>query len=762
MSIPETFHPNSQRLILSLALIAWLPFTVWSQAGGACGLSAARLAEIFAAGDVAPILALEPDKLADSGSYGPAAQYYLALWLDDRVQDDQNAALAASPRIAALYRIAYDRGEGALRREAALKLIGFLAGTKQWEGLESFVSEYEHHDKPEWRSERPRLDALDALGKTDEEGALVRSLAANYPAEAAKDAAALDYYAASAALRSGAKSSAWTRAFRSILLEKPWTEYSSRAYALLGSGKALAGRFTEAEEEAAAMRDAVWRKDYGAAYTAAKSAGSAVLSRSASRSMIADCGKAFLYSGMAKEGIPLFAALGEKSQGAVAWTALFYHARFERSLEKWDRAESLFSRAQATAAPGAGGQADKDSAAWYAADSGYRASLAAAAKLDGADAKATGEKEARQRLLTRLILASASWQAPEPFAELALGLFHDALKARDWALVASMAESLGPKLPGDAGSRLRYVAIRAYELGLGGSGGEDAADRFALLAGDKSASAYYRILAAWRAGVDLNLAAPDLVAATTSAREPAPICEEATLLAGMARFGLGELALSEVRRRETELDDESIRSLAALLSGLGRPDTALRLELELSNRPGFIASRMDFELSYPRPYLLELRDFQLGGKLPEELAYGLVRSESAFRVDAVSTAGAVGLSQLMPSTAAGQAKALGIARYDLKKPKDNLEIGLEYFACLLDRAGGKPLRAMMAYNAGYGRLKTWIAESGDLPDDLLVEAIGIEETRSYCRNIVQSTAMYGELYYGKGKAEIVKYLVEGE
>jgi len=771
MSIPETFHLNGNRLILSLVLLAWLPILAYGQEGGAFGLSAARLAEIFAAGDAAPILALEADKLAESGSYGPAAQYYLALWLDDRISDDPNATHAASPCIAALYRIAYVRGEGALRREAALKLIGFLASAKQWEGLESFVSEYERNDKPEWRSERPLLDALDALGKADEEGALVRSLAANYPAEAAKDAAALDYYAAAAALRSGAKSSAWAHAFRSILLERPWTEYSSRAYALLGSEIKLADRFTEAEEDAAAMRDAVWRKDYGAAYTAVKSAGSAVLSRSASRYMIADCGKAFLYSGMAKEGIPLFAALGEKSQGAVAWTALFYRARFERSLEEWDKAEVFFSRAQATATPRTGSQADEDSAAWYAADSGYRGSLAAAARLDGADAKAAAEKEARQKFLKRLVFASASWQAPELFTELALGLFRDALKARDWALVASMAESLGPKLPSDAGSRLRYVAIRAYELGLGDSGGEEmdekarsdrAAGRFALLAGDASASAYYRILAAWRAVVDLSLAAPDLAAAAASAREPAPICEEATLLEGMARFGLVDLALAEARARKAELDDESMRSLAALFSALGRPDDALKLELELSARPSFSGSRMDFELAYPRPYLLELRDLKLGEKLPEELAYGLVRSESAFRVDAVSAAGAVGLSQLMPSTAAGQAKALGMAAYDLKKPKDNLAIGLDYFVFLLDRAGGKPLRAMMAYNAGYGRLKTWIAESGDLPDDLLLEAIGIEETRGYCRNIVQSTAMYGELYYGKGKAKIVKYLVEGK
>jgi soluble lytic murein transglycosylase len=773
MSIPETFHFNGNRLILGLALLAWLPFSVWSQTGGAFGLSAARLAEIFGSGDVAPILALDTAKLDDSGSFGPASQYYLALWLDDRISEDPNADLApaAITRIAALYRIAYDRGEGFLRKEAALKLIDFLAATKQWESLESFAAEYGRGNKREWRSERPRLEALDAQGKADQEGELVRALITDYPAEAAKDAAALDYFAAAAGLKSGlnSKNAAWAKAFRIIILGKPWGEWSSRSYALLGSESALAGRFTEAEAHAAAMRDAVWRRDYGAAYAAAKLALPTVLSRSASRYMVADCGKAFLYAGMAKEGIPLFAEFGEKSKGAVAWTALFYRARFERSLEEWDKAEALFSRAQATA-PKTDAQADEDSAAWYAADSSYRGSLAVAAKLDGAQVKASAEKEARQKLLKRLILAASSWQEAEPFADLALGLFRDALRSRDWALVASMAESLGPKLPSDTESRLRYVQTRAYELGLLGSGGEGidekarsdrAAERFALLAEDKSASAYYRILAAWRAGVNLSLAAPDLDAAAASAREPAPICEEATLLAGMARFGLVDLALAEARGHKAELDDESLRSLAALFSALGRPDDALRFELELSNRPDFVASRMDFELSYPRPYLLELRDLKIGEKLPEELAYGLVRSESAFRVDAVSAAGAVGLSQLMPGTAMSQAKALGMERYDLKNPKDNLAIGLGYFSSLLDRAGGKPLRAMMAYNAGYGRLKAWITESGDLPDDLLLEAIGIEETRGYCRNIVQSTAMYGELYYGKGKAEIVKYLMEG-
>jgi soluble lytic murein transglycosylase len=210
------------------------------------------------------------------------------------------------------------------------------------------------------------------------------------------------------------------------------------------------------------------------------------------------------------------------------------------------------------------------------------------------------------------------------------------------------------------------------------------------------------------------------------------------------------------------LGDEGLRSLAALFASLGRPDCALRLELELGYRPLAMLKTSDCELLYPRPYLEEIRAIEFKEPLPEEIAFGLLRSESVFRVDVVSSAGAIGLSQLMPATAADRARILGLKSYDLKDPKDNLAIGLSHYASLVDKTGGRPLRAMMAYNAGWGRIKLWITESGDLPDDLMVEALGIEETRQYCRNILQATVIYGQLYYGKGIGETVKYLVEGK
>jgi len=68
---------------------------------------------------------------------------------------------------------------------------------------------------------------------------------------------------------------------------------------------------------------------------------------------------------------------------------------------------------------------------------------------------------------------------------------------------------------------------------------------------------------------------------------------------------------------------------------------------------------------------------------------------------------------------------------------------------------------MMAYNAGRGRLRRWKAESGDLPDDLLLEAVDIAETRQYGRNILAAAAAYGQLYYGIAPAETARYAIEG-
>lgn len=85
--------------------------------------------------------------------------------------------------------------------------------------------------------------------------------------------------------------------------------------------------------------------------------------------------------------------------------------------------------------------------------------------------------------------------------------------------------------------------------------------------------------------------------------------------------------------------------------------------------------------------------------VPVELLEALVWTESGFRPDAVSSAGAIGLTQLMPGTAAG----LGVDPHD---PTQNLVGGARYLRQQLDRFGDVGL-ALAAYNAGPGRVEQY-------------------------------------------------------
>jgi len=766
---PEAAIRRATRALLALTLLLLSGALAYCQEGGAFGMGAADLARLLAGKDASLVLALDEAALGDTGPYGPAAYYYLGRWIDSR-----GLGSSASPDIEArtrlLYRMAFDGAAGIARSEAGLALIARLASAGLWQELLSFSSEYAASIGPAWGAERPRLDALDALGRNVEAKALIARLASAYPDEASRDADAFAYCGAAADMRAGGK--AWARTFRRLLLQRPGSEWTARAYALLSTEPRIRSLFSPGEIHALAMRDAVSRKDYGLAYREALLGSFASMGRSSSQAMIADTGKAFLYSASLKEGEGLFAAVG--------WTARFYKARFAMALDRPEEAAALFKKASDDAPT----RADADAALWYAAECGYRAALEAAGAAsptgatlpssagDSVPAKAEAESAARETALDGLVEASTRWRDPATFSDLVSGLFRDALRARDWRLIEAMAERLAGKLAPDEAAPVAYAAARAYELGLEmgadpKSGAEAearaaaAAVRFAAIADARSAPLHYRALAAWRAGIEPSFVIPDSSPPYGTAGPPDEVGEAETFVSGMAAFGLSDLALSEARSILPLLSDEALRRLAALFSWLGRPDCGLRLASEMATRPGYEPRRSDYELLYPRPYLDEIRSLRLQSIVPERLALGLVRSESLFRPDAVSLAGAVGLSQLMPSTAADQAKAIGLSTYDLASPKDNLAIGLSHFASLLRKAEGRPLRAIMAYNAGWGRLATWSAESGDLPDDLMIEALGIRETRQYCRNILQATVMYGELYYGLTVGETVGELVEG-
>ena len=117
------------------------------------------------------------------------------------------------------------------------------------------------------------------------------------------------------------------------------------------------------------------------------------------------------------------------------------------------------------------------------------------------------------------------------------------------------------------------------------------------------------------------------------------------------------------------------------------------------------------------------------------LAFGLVRTESSFRRTAVSWAGAVGYTQLMPATARWMEP--GVRRGDLFETDVNLEIGFEYLAYLLNYYEGDIRLALTAYNRGPGTVDNLIAAGRD-PENGYADKVLGTETRRGLRRFLRS------------------------
>jgi soluble lytic murein transglycosylase len=128
-------------------------------------------------------------------------------------------------------------------------------------------------------------------------------------------------------------------------------------------------------------------------------------------------------------------------------------------------------------------------------------------------------------------------------------------------------------------------------------------------------------------------------------------------------------------------------------------------------------------------------------------------------VDAVSSAGARGIMQLMPATARETAKRMGLTYSPTKLVTDadyNLQLGSTYLATQLNRFDGSLVLAAAAYNAGAGNVAKWIAAYGDprasnVDTVLWVELIPFEETRHYVQRVLANYMVYRDRL---GKSDI--------
>lgn len=154
-------------------------------------------------------------------------------------------------------------------------------------------------------------------------------------------------------------------------------------------------------------------------------------------------------------------------------------------------------------------------------------------------------------------------------------------------------------------------------------------------------------------------------------------------------------------------------------------------------------------LSYPDGFSEYVKRFSGKYGLDELLVYSLIREESRFDQNAVSSSNARGLMQLIPLTAWETAGKVGIYDFNLDKlftPEINVELGCFYLSYVLERFNSNIPLALAGYNAGPTRAEEWYGLRGNLPVDEFIEKIPFDETRFYVKRIIRSYGAYKAIY----------------
>lgn len=132
------------------------------------------------------------------------------------------------------------------------------------------------------------------------------------------------------------------------------------------------------------------------------------------------------------------------------------------------------------------------------------------------------------------------------------------------------------------------------------------------------------------------------------------------------------------------------------------------------------------------------------------LVFAIIKAESNFNPNVVSSSEAIGLMQLMDATAEEIARKMDVdftKKSSLYNPELNIRFGTKYFSDLLKEYNQNMMLALTAYNAGKGNLKRWIEQGTIKSDGSDIENIPYKETNIYVRKIMRDYKIYKELYY---------------
>ncbi|MCU7906585.1 MAG: transglycosylase SLT domain-containing protein [Candidatus Thiodiazotropha sp. (ex Epidulcina cf. delphinae)] len=303
-----------------------------------------------------------------------------------------------------------------------------------------------------------------------------------------------------------------------------------------------------------------------------------------------------------------------------------------------------------------------------------------------------------------------------------------ALRESDWQWVLQTVETLPSEERQQ--EQWRYWRSRALiQLGRTIEGEE-------ILQPLSQERSYYGFLAAQRLGDHPKLS-------HVSLRTDQGVLEKLAKLPGLLRAReLHILDRPLPARREWNLalksmGEDELRAAARLAQQWNWPSQGI---LTLTRLRQWNDLELRFPLAHREAITGQARD--LG--IDSAWIYAILRQESAFMSDAKSYAGARGLMQLMPKTAKQLAKELKqtpLKPEDLFQPEVNIKLGSGYLNKIYRQLQENPVLATAAYNAGPGRVKSWLPEQ-PLASDVWIETVPFRETREYLKRVLAYTVIY--------------------
>ncbi len=166
--------------------------------------------------------------------------------------------------------------------------------------------------------------------------------------------------------------------------------------------------------------------------------------------------------------------------------------------------------------------------------------------------------------------------------------------------------------------------------------------------------------------------------------------------------------------------------------------------------------------AYPLAFIDRIQPISRQRQINPLLTISVIRQESKFSPVIKSPVGALGLMQVIPDTAKFGAYQMGLKKYELIDPSDNIRLGAWYLNFTHSQVKNNSVLAIAGYNAGPGNVSKWVKEFGTEDLDEFIEQIPFEETQNYVKNVLGNYWNYLRLYNPKISKQLANFLKSKE